>query len=246
MSWYEESFGEDYLLVYRHRDNSHAEQEVHEVAKWLDLGEGTSVLDLCCGTGRHSRSLARLGCQVTGIDLSEVLLSHAQSSKEELGIRYVRGDMRELPFTDQSFDAVVNLFTSFGYFVEDEENAKVLKEIQRVIKPGGRFLIDFLNREAVKKNLIPQSERMDGDIRILEERWIDGDFVCKTIILTKEHGEKKVYQERVKMYSLEQMEAMIDASGLQIDRVSGDFKGSPYSKDHSQRMIFTGRVPTST
>ncbi|SFS65682.1 class I SAM-dependent methyltransferase [Marininema halotolerans] len=243
MSWYEESFGEDYLLVYRHRDNKHADQEVQEVAQWLDLSKGETVLDLCCGTGRHSRSLARMGCQVTGIDLSEVLLSHAKSSPEELGIHYVRGDMRELPFADQSFDTVVNLFTSFGYFMEDKENAKVMTEIKRVLKPKGRFLIDFLNRNTVINNLVPRSERMDEGIHILEERWIEGDFVRKKITLTKKNGEEKIYQERVKMYTREQMEEMMGKAGLQIETVSGDFKGSSYNEIDSQRMIFTGRVP---
>ncbi|MFC4076098.1 methyltransferase domain-containing protein [Salinithrix halophila] len=241
MPWYEESFGEDYMLVYRHRNRVNADREIREAARWIGLGEGDEVLDLCCGTGRHSISLSKLGCRVTGIDLSRVLLDEAVLSSEGLDIRYVRGDMRDLPFPDGSFDAVVNLFTSFGYFVEDAENGKVLSEIRRVTRPKGRFLIDFLNRETVKKTLVPESERIEEGIRIREERWIDGEFVRKKITLSDEKRDR-TYQERVKMYTRSQMEAMMESAGLWVERVKGDFDGNPYSEMESPRMIFTGRV----
>ncbi|GGA43962.1 methyltransferase [Kroppenstedtia guangzhouensis] len=240
MPWYEESFGEDYLLVYRHRNRARAGREVQAAAGWLDLEQGESVLDLCCGTGRHSIALDDLGLKVTGMDLSSVLLQVARESSRGRKIEYVQGDMRKLPFTDGVFDAVLNLFTSFGYFTEDDENEKVLSEMARVTRNGGRFLVDFLNRKAVESNLVPRSEREQEGNRILEERWIDGDFVRKKITVTDHKGERH-YQERVKMYDRDRMLAMMEAAGLTVDQVRGDFNGSTYSED-SPRMIITGRV----
>ncbi|WP_169713717.1 class I SAM-dependent methyltransferase [Paludifilum halophilum] len=241
-SWYEESFGEDYLLVYRHRDRVHADREMNAVARWLDLQPGEEVLDLCCGTGRHSIPLQKMGFRVTGIDLSDVLLKRAEEMSRGMDIRYLRGDMRSLPFDPNAFDAVVNLFTSFGYFAEDEDNRKVLSELARVLKPGGRFLVDFLNRESVERSLVPESEREVDGTRIREKRWIDGEFVRKTILVTDERGERR-YQERVKMYDRERMEAMMDSVGLAVDQVKGDFEGHRYSRAESPRMIFVGRIP---
>lgn len=241
MPWYEKSFGEDYLLVYRHRNRDRADREVRAAAQWLDLNAGERVLDLCCGTGRHSIALDNLGLKVTGVDLSPVLLQVGMETSQGREIEYVQGDMRDLPFDDGSFDAVFNLFTSFGYFAEDAENEKVLSEIARVIRDQGRFLVDFLNRRAVEKSLVPRSEREEEGVRILEERWIDGDFVRKKITVIDEKGERH-YQERVKMYNRDRMVRMMKAAGLTVDSILGDFDGSPYSESDSPRMIITGRV----
>jgi SAM-dependent methyltransferase len=238
--WYEESFGEDYLIVYRHRNKQMAAEEVQRLAKWLNLSERDLVLDLCCGTGRHSISLAKLGFHVVGLDLSKTLLRHAVRDSEGMRIPFVHGDMRHLPFMEHSFDVVVNLFTSFGYFAEDRENRQVLTEIRRVLKPDGRFLIDYLNREAVKQKLVPLSERTEGDTFIREERAIEGDFVVKRIYIRDKRGERS-YLERVKMYSREQMEEMIVQAGLGLNAVYGNFEGEAYHP-LSDRMIFVGRV----
>ncbi|RAU90976.1 bifunctional 2-polyprenyl-6-hydroxyphenol methylase/3-demethylubiquinol 3-O-methyltransferase UbiG, partial [Paenibacillus sp. YN15] len=120
-AWYEESFGEDYLLVYKHRDLHGAQVEVKRMANWLRLPAGSRILDLCCGMGRHSVALADEGYRVTGLDLSKVLLAEARKLDNSGRITWVEGDMRRLPL-DGPFDAVVNLFTSFGYFEEEQEN----------------------------------------------------------------------------------------------------------------------------
>lgn len=136
----------------------------------------------------------------------------------------------------------MNLFTSFGYFTDDAENQKVLDEIARVTRPDGPFLIDFLNREYVKNNLVPESQREEENgMKITEERWIEGDFVRKKIMVTDAKGPRE-YHERVKMYSREQMMEMMETAGLLVKEVRGDFTGSAYDQETSPRMIFTGRV----
>jgi SAM-dependent methyltransferase len=238
--WFEQSFGEDYLLVYKHRNKKDASREVEMMVKWLELNPQDLILDLCCGMGRHSISLARRGYKVVGLDLSKTLLSHAVEESQGLPIPFIHGDMRNLPFVDGTFDAVLNMFTSFGYFEKDEDNFKVLREIGRVLKPRGRYVIDFLNRDAVEAGLVPLSEREEGEAYIREERKIEGDFVRKLILVRDRKGERQ-YEERVKMYTAERMAEMLKEAGLVIDQVYGDFQGTPYGPE-SKRMIFVGWV----
>lgn len=241
--WYEKSFGEDYLIVYRHRDFSGARHEVEKMIGWLDLPEGSKVLDLCCGMGRHSLALAQEGYEVTGVDLSETLLEEARSQAGAGAVTWLRSDMRELPLAG-GFDAVVNLFTSFGYFEEDEEQVKVLREIQRMLRPGGKFIIDFLNPAHVIKSLVPHSLREEGEVLIDETRWIEDGCVKKDIVLTsKSDGEPRRYHERVKLYSREKFSGMIAAAGLQLEDVHGSYDEDKYDPEHSARMIFTGIRP---
>lgn len=239
-AWYKKSFGEDYLLVYNHRSQEEAERQVAAILPLLHLREGDRILDLCCGTGRHAAALAKRGYRVTGIDLSDVLLAHAKRHAAGPALTYVQGDMRDTPFPDESFDVVLNLFTSFGYFVTDDENGKVLREIARLLTPGGRFVIDFLNREHVVKHLKPLTEREQNGLTIREERTIDGDFVMKKITIT-EGDDVRIYNERVKMYTRDAMQRMIAASGLTVDRVLGDYEGTPPYTEEAPRMIFVGR-----
>ncbi|MDR6226241.1 class I SAM-dependent methyltransferase [Desmospora profundinema] len=241
MPWYEESFGEDYLLVYKHRSRERADREIEAVVHWLGLKPGAALLDLCCGTGRHSIPLYHHGFSVTGVDLSPVLLQVAKTESAGLDLPFYRGDMRELPFEADSFDGVVNLFTSFGYFEEDEENERVLQEMTRVVKPKGRFVIDYLNHAAVERGLVPESERMEDGARIREKRWIEEGFVKKEIEVTDDRGTRR-YREQVKLYTREQMEGLMAQAGLVVESVKGDFDSSRYVKAESPRMIFTGSV----
>lgn len=241
--WYEKSFGEDYLIVYRHRDFGGARREVEQMIGWLNLPEGSKVLDLCCGMGRHSLALAQAGYVVTGVDLSEVLLCEARSQEGAEQVTWITSDMRDLPLTG-GFDAVVNLFTSFGYFEEDGEQIKVLREIYRMLKPGGRFIIDFLNPAYVIRHLVSHSTRQDEGLLIEEHRCIEDGYVKKDIVLTAmPDGEPRRYYERVKLYSLEKFQEMLEQAGLQIDSVHGSYDESVYDAESSKRMIFQGVRP---
>ncbi|CAM4054864.1 class I SAM-dependent methyltransferase [Saccharibacillus endophyticus] len=242
-AWYEESFGEDYLRVYNYRDEQGAAHEVHEMISWLKLEPGTKVLDLCCGMGRHSLSLAEKGYEVTGMDLSDVLLDEAKKTDGSENVNWVQGDMRELPLADEEFGAVVNLFTSFGYFKEDAEHVRVLKEIRRVLRPGGRFIVDFMNPPHVKRHLKPYSEREEDGLKIEERRTIEDGFVKKHITIIPQNGdggEKREYDERVKLYTLERFTDMLAEAGLELEEVRGSYDEKKYEPD-SPRMIFVGK-----
>lgn len=244
MEWYEESFGEDYLLVYKHRDAQGAAQEVRKMASWLNLPAGAKVLDLCCGMGRHSLALSEAGYQVTGIDLSDVLLREARQLDIENAVSWITSDMRHLSVLDNELDAVLNLFTSFGYFTKDEEHIKVLQQIQRVLKPEGQFIIDFLNPAFVEQNLVPESSRVSEGQRIDERRQIENGYVKKEITITDLNGgEPRYYNERVKLYTLDTFNSMVEEAGLSIDRVHGSYDEDKYDTETSPRMIFLGRHP---
>lgn len=243
--WYEKSFGEDYLLVYKHRDLEGATREVKTMISWLKLPAGAKVLDLCCGTGRHSMALSDAGYSVTGVDLSEVLLREARKQDQAGKVTWDQADMRSLHLKG-GFDAVLNLFTSFGYFREDGEQLKVLREIQRMLKPGGRFIIDFMNSPHVRMNLVPESEREVEGQQIVEKRRIDNNFVLKDIFITDfqgQHGERQ-YHERVKLYTCAQLRQMLEESGLVTDDVYGGYNEEvEYDEALSKRMIFVGHRP---
>ncbi|RTE00553.1 class I SAM-dependent methyltransferase [Paenibacillus whitsoniae] len=239
MAWYQESFGNDYLLVYKHRDMQGAYHEVKQMIDWLDLPQGAKVLDLCCGMGRHSLALADFGYQVTGVDLSEVLLREAMRMDSGGQVTWVRGDMRAVPLSEPQ-DAVVNLFTSFGYFDEDRENEKVMTEMHRLLRPGGRFILDFLNPVYVGRCLVPYSEREEDGVTIREARSIEDGFVRKRIALVSADELERQHMEQVKLYEKPQFERMFARAGLRVDHVYGDCEGRAYEPEVSQRMIFVG------
>lgn len=238
-AWYEESFGKDYLIVYKHRDYAGAYREVRAMSAWLAMPKGASVLDLCCGTGRHALALADFGYRVTGMDLSPDLLAEAKRNDPEGRVRFIRGDMRRVPL-DESFDAVVNLFTSFGYFDRDEDNRRVLGEISRLLRPGGRWLIDFLNPGFVARNLVPHSERQEDGVRIVERRRIEAGFVRKEITLIGPDDRERRYREQVRLYELDDFRAMLKPAALRLEQVYGGYDSMPYDPQTSPRMIMIG------
>lgn len=242
--WYEQSFGSDYMIVYRHRDWENANKEIAQMMRWLELPLGAQVLDIGCGMGRHAAALAASGYQVTGVDLSEVLLEEARLHDPSGSINWVHGDMRALPFASGSFDATVNLFTSFGYFSLEEDNIRVLQHIRRVLRTGGSFLIDFMNPLYVQRNLVPQSERLDEEsgVYIKEVRSIQDGWVQKEITLYEldRPNDVRQYLERVRLYPIEWFQRHLAESALYLVRLYGNYDGSEYDANHSPRMIMTG------
>lgn len=244
--WYEQSFGKDYMLVYKHRDWHNAAREAEQMAAWLQIPAGASILDIGCGMGRHSKALAGAGYQVTGVDLSNTLLDVAREQDSEGIVEWRHGDMRSLPFADGAFDATVNLFTSFGYFSLEEDNVNVLRHIRRVLRPKGSFLIDFLNPRFVETNLVRRSERKDEEtgIQIIEERSVRDGWVQKEITINDPlaPGLPRQYLERVRLYPLSWFQKRLEETGLRLEAVRGGYDGAEYHPERSQRMIMSGKA----
>lgn len=235
--WFEAWFGEDYLRIYQHRDESEAEQAIELIAAHVRGREIQSVLDLACGAGRHSKALCERWWTV-GLDLSAALLRVAR--REAPDAPYVRADMREFPFAAESFDLVVNLFTSFGYFEDDREHARVLACVRAAMRPGGTLVIDFLNASQVRRNLVPYDERVENGITIEQSRIISPDdrFVEKTIRL-RERGRE--YVERVRLLSAGDLERILEAAGFEVVDCFGDYTGARWSENSPRTILLASR-----
>jgi SAM-dependent methyltransferase len=234
--WFEEWFGEDYLRLYPHRDDADAERAVSLISRSVGLSPGWRVLDVACGAGRHARAFRQAGACCFGLDLSATLLRIARQVTDA---PLIRADMRQLPVRPGSMDLTVNLFTSFGYFDRDSEHSMALREMVSTVRQGGWFVIDFLNPEAVRRQLVPQeSVELNGrSVQVRRSVSADGRYVCKRI----QAPQGREYVERVRLFEPAQMSEMVESAGVRIRRQFGDYDESSLSPQ-SPRTIIVGQV----
>lgn len=239
-AWYLQHFNEDYRILYAARNDREAEVQAAFAAEQLKIRPHDTVLDLCCGHGRHLEALAKRNIRAVGIDLSIALL------KEALARRcgpLLRADMRKLPFAGgtEGFSVLVNFFTSFGYFQEENDNLAVIEEVARVLRPGGRFLIDLMNpHNAVTPD--PSSLREEGPFEITEERWFSRESrrVEKRIhLLDRSTGRERDYMESVRVYHEDEIISILGSRKLKVEQVCGDFEGSAFAT-RSPRLVLCG------
>jgi SAM-dependent methyltransferase len=235
--WFEQWFGEEYHALYPHRDTEDAQRAVALVQRVAPWRPGERVLDLACGAGRHAAELERAGAQVVGFDLSPAMLRRARTLS---AAPLVRGDMRALPFRSGSFAVVVNLFTSFGYFRDDAEHRLVVRQMAEVLAPGGRLVLDYLNAEQVRRTLRLDSEEVrDGatGARVLRRFSEEGRYVVKEIEL---RAENRSFQERVRLFTAQELAEMFEEAGLRVTARFGDYDGRPVGAD-TPRVILVGK-----
>ncbi len=239
--WYRSWFGEEYLALYPHRDVEEAAAGVDLVLRIHGTPDGP-ILDLACGAGRHLMKFEDRGLTSVGLDLSAELLRAAVSDRPDL--RLVRADMRKLPFADAAFGLTTNFFTSFGYFVESDDDRRVLGEIQRTLRTNGRFALDFLNADRVRENLVEEDERRLGKRRVVQRRRLEeGDkVVVKEIEILEPGGESagRTFHERVRLYGPEELERLLGEVGLRVEHRFGDYSGRAFAAD-APRCILMGR-----
>lgn len=233
--WFEEWFGEEYLRLYPHRNEADARRMVDLLLRHVPWKAGWRVLDVGCGAGRHAAALERAGCRPVGLDLSARLLARA---REVTGALLVRADMRALPIRDASMDITVNLFTSFGYFLDDDVHQAALAGMARTIRPGGWFAIDFLHAPHVRAHLVPEDTLPLGDRVATVRRRVSEDdrFVLKTI----RTPEGREFLERVRLLTPAELEDMVRHAGIEVRQRFGDYDGSALGDD-SRRTILIGQ-----
>ena len=200
-----------------------------------------NLLDVACGFGRHAVPLAAAGFTVTGVDRSAALLAEAQRRAGTAGPRLVQADYRELPFEDASFDAALNLYTSLGY-LGDEEDARVLAEIARVLRPGGRLVIELLHRDLLVRTFDESGWELVGDGRLLlEQRAFDpaGGVAQTTQTLIETDGRRESQTFEVRVYTATELVAMLRAAGFEKVTCHGDFGGGPFST--ATRLVIVAR-----
>lgn len=221
-------------------------KEVDGIQRLLAPAPGAKLLDLCCGHGRITIPLAQLGCHMTGQDLSEYFLERARRDAEAKGlsVRWVRGDMRRIPFEGE-FDAVINVFSSFGYLEDESEDAGVLRQVHKALKPGGRFLSDEMNRDFFFANYHPSSiTRRPSGVVSLEEHAIDlitsRDNLRLTLI--DPDGSQRTHRYSLRLYTARERLRMLADCGLQVEAVYGSFDGIPLTL-RAPRLIIVARKP---
>ncbi len=236
--WFEQWFAEEYLSLYRHRDEEEGAQAVALIAAQVPLVD-RCVLDLACGPGRHTLQLRAAGANVVGFDLSMPLLSRARHRAHALQ-PVVRGDMRHLPFRTGAFDVVVNLFTSFGYFSDDDQHRLVLREVATTLKKGGIFILDYFNTIDLVRGLVAHEEREIGTQRVVIERRIseDGRFVLKEMNLM---DDGRRFIERVRLFTPNDLENLITEAGLSIRSWFGDYNGGPLNERSPRALLVSER-----
>jgi SAM-dependent methyltransferase len=235
MSWYETAFKRrEYLSLYAHRDDEAAVGEARFAAEALGLtGEGALLLDLACGAGRHARAMAGLGQRVVGLDLSRELLGEAKETPR------VRADMRAPPFRE-CFDAATSFFTSFGYF-DEAGNQETLGEVARVLRPRGRFLLDFLNAPWVRATLAPESTDERDGMTIRIRRKIERGRVLKEVTVSAKGEAPRTYTESVRLYLKGELVEMMHAAGLVPVAAYGDFDGRDHTTDSPRCILVADR-----
>lgn len=230
--WFDSSY---YHSLYQHRDSEEAFRFINYLLTELQPPKDSKMLDLGCGTGRHSIHLANYEFDVTGIDLSlnNILKAQEHSSNK---LRFGQGDMR-LPFGKEEYDYVFSFFTSFGYFAT-EENSVVAKNITDSLKHGGMLIIDYLNAITTIKKLVPFEVVKREGLHFFIKRWIDEGFVHKQIAVS-DAGEKTevLFTERVRLFQLKDLVGLFTSQGLALVNAYGDYALNEYHSERSERMI---------
>ena len=242
--WYVRFFKGDYLRVYGHTlQQDRTDLETQFAIHALNVQPDQRVLDLCCGQGRHSIALAKTGLDVTGVDLSEEMLAIATSEADKAGVtlNLRRADMRQLPVDfEHRFDAIINMFSSFGYLESEEDDQQVLHQAAKVLKPGGRLMMDLLNREwvIINNEKFDWHQHEDGRV-VLEHRDLNLAQSINHLTYTEilPDGTRRIMSDlNMRLYTLTEMIKMLDTAGLTLQNVYGGFRGEDYTVN-TRRMI---------
>jgi SAM-dependent methyltransferase len=235
MSDWDSLFDELYLRTYAPlQDAEEAEKDALALAKLLSLPAGADVLDCPCGYGRYSIPLARAGFRVVASDRSPALLAEAERrAAGSASPRFVRADYRELPLEDASFDCVLNLFSSLGYWGE-EGDRRAIEEFRRVLRPGGKLVIETMHRDRLMAIYNPRSwkELPDGSL-VIEERTFDYERGTTAVRyeLVEQSGERRSVPYELRVYTATELIGFVREAGFEQVTCYGDYDGAPLSRD---------------
>ncbi len=226
-------FNDFYLRAYADSErDAEAGEQALAAARLAGCPDGGELLDAPCGFGRHAIPLARAGYRVTGVDRSNVLLDEARRRVGgERWPKFVSADYRELPFKDSSFDAALNLYTSLGY-LGDEEDTRALASIRRVLREGGRLVIEMMHRDRLVKMVSDRHWRLMGEGRLLLEQstFDPASGVAQTTqTLIDGAGQRESRTFSVRVYTATELLAMVERAGFSEAKAYGTFEGDPFT-----------------
>lgn len=233
--WFETWFNSRYYhILYQNRNEGEAALFIEALLNYFSPKPQARFWDMACGKGRHSVYINKKGFDVTGTDLSEQSILHAKAYENEK-LRFYRHDMRA-PFMSNYFDFVFNLFTSFGYFDTRREEQKVMKVAHTALKPGGIFVLDYLNAEKAISLMKEYEEKEINSILFRITKKLERGFIVKRIQFTDD-GQEHDYTEKVKVFTLDDFMILGKESNFKLLHVFGDYSLSKFVPETSDRMI---------
>ncbi|WGH76641.1 class I SAM-dependent methyltransferase [Tenacibaculum tangerinum] len=233
-SWFNTPY---YHILYKHRNDADAQFFMRNITSFLQLPKSSTIVDLPCGKGRHSVYLNSLGYDVVGGDLSKNSIAYAKQFENDT-LHFEVWDMRKT--IEGRYDAIFNLFTSFGYFEDDEEDIAVLRNIKNGLKENGVFVLDFLNVEKVKNTLVKEEVKTIDGIEFNIQKEIKDGFILKHISFFAD-GKAHSYTERVKFLTLEKLQSYFDRVGFKITEIFGDYQLNAFNASLSDRLIIVAK-----
>lgn len=233
-NWYSSWFDTPYYhILYKDRDHDEAQLFMNELTSFLALSKKSEILDLACGKGRHAIYLNELGYDVTGVDLSPSSIEFAKQFENER-LHFAVHDMCQV--FPKTFDAVFNLFTSFGYFEHEEDNLRTIKAIKKELKPNGYGVIDFLNANYVAQNIVPSETKIMEGITFSIDRYMEDGYIIKDIRFTH-NNEDHFHTERVKAITLSDFTTYFEKANVTLQHCFGDYDLTKFDPKTSPRLL---------
>lgn len=239
MTWFASWFDSPYYhRLYQHRDDTEAQAFIRRLLDYLQFPTGARVLDMACGRGRHSVQLAQLGYSVLGVDLSPESIAFANARHQSPTLSFSEWDMRQ-PFQQElgNFDLILNLFTSFGYFENEEEHRQTLQNMADALRDeNSRLVIDFFNaHRSIQQLVLSEEKAVDGLVFQLE-RYVKNGYICKDIRF-EDQGQRYAFQERVRAFLLDDFSRLLESVGLRLFHTFGNYQLDPFDVSTSERLI---------
>lgn len=237
-NWFNSSY---YYQLYSNRNEQEAQEFINTLIAYLQPATGATMLDVACGKGRHSKALAELGYDVTGIDLSVDAIAEALEMGSH-SLQFFVHDMRN-PFWVNYFDFAFNFFTSFGYFRTKREDENAIRTIANSLKANGIFVIDYLNIASIKQPYSSQEEKVFGEVIYKINKWDDDRFIYKDIKIYDPENDPNTYTytEKVAKFSLAHFTKIFNKQGLTVQAVFGDYQLNSYNEFTSPRIIIVAK-----
>ncbi|TAF74548.1 MAG: class I SAM-dependent methyltransferase [Bacteroidetes bacterium] len=235
MTWFADWFNSPfYHKLYKNRDESEAQYFIDNLVAFLKPNSKQKILDLACGKGRHAIYLNTKGFDVEACDLAPDSIAFAKKYENEK-LHFFVHDMRD-NLTENKYDLVLNLFTSFGYFENLDENLKTLKSVNQSLKKNGKLVIDFFNTDFVLQNLIPKEQKIiDGTIFNITKS-VKNNIIFKEINFESENKNHE-FIEQVQALKKSDFEFLLAQSGFKIETIFGNYKLEKYDAQTSERLI---------
>lgn len=237
--WFKSWFNTHYYhILYKHRDNAEANTFIGNLVQKIQLREGMYVADICCGKGRHSIELSQYQLRVWGMDLSENSIEEARANGNFL-TKFDVHDIR-VPFPETNFNAIFNLFTSFGYFEDTQDDLLSLNNIANALMSNGNFIQDYIHADYFTRNFPISEIKTIDSVKFEIEKYVENGYIIKQIqVFDQDHSE--TFYEKVKIYSLDELRHLHELSGFVVENVWGDYGLSAFSAKESQRIILNSR-----